>query len=353
MKVLEKISLSLLKKIEPELAHNIVIKILQLRIIGNYQQFTSPRIKTEIAGIQFSNPIGLAAGFDKNGSALNGLSKIGFGFLEIGAVTPIAQKGNPKPRLFRLDRDGAIINRLGFNNNGMMRVATKLKSRPSGLILGLNIGANKHSKNRVLDFANVLKHCGNFIDFATINVSSPNTKNLRRLQNSDTLSDIMKNIEIIRLNSLEKKLPIFLKISPDLSKDAVKEIADVALKNDIAAIIATNSTIERSNLKGEHSLQLGGLSGKPLFEKSTRILAHLYQALDRKIPLIGVGGITNGQDAYEKILAGASAIQIYTALVFKGFSLVNNIAKELDFLIQKDGYENISEAVGSRNSDWL
>jgi dihydroorotate dehydrogenase len=290
--------------------------------------------------------VGLAAGFDKNATALRPLSRAGFGFIEVGAATPRPQPGNPKPRLFRLTEDRAVINRFGFNNDGMTAIAARLENRPSDAIIGLNLGANKDSENRAGDFATVLATCAAHLDFATVNVSSPNTEKLRDLQGKEALAALLAGVMDTR-NTLDRQIPIFLKIAPDLSETEISDVADVALTAGIDGLIATNTTLDRDGLMSKHGPEKGGLSGRPLFEKSTRVLADLFRATEGRLPIIGVGGIASAEDAYIKIKAGASAVQLYSALTYEGLSLVPKIATGLDALLKRDGFKSVSDAVGS------
>lgn len=352
MKLREKLGLRALQKLEPETAHGLAIKALQLGLAPKITPPTSPRLRTRIGSLELPNPVGLAAGFDKNAQAVSGLLASGFGFIEVGAATPLPQPGNPKPRLFRLTEDSAAINRFGFNNDGMEQIAARLKNRPQKGIVGLNLGANKTSPDRAADFAKVLSCCGVYIDFATVNVSSPNTKKLRNLQGKAALSALLEGVNDAR-GALARPLPVFLKIAPDLSADELADVAEVAVAQNIAAVIATNTTLSRDGLHSPHRDEAGGLSGAPLFEKSTRVLAQLSQLMGPKVPLIGVGGICSGADAYAKICAGASAVQLYTGLVFGGVSLAAKIAKDLDKLLEKDGFDSLAQAVGSGREGWL
>lgn len=352
MKLIEKIGLAALHRIDPETGHGLAIKALQLGAAPLPGLVTSPRLRTKLAGLNMANPVGLAAGFDKNASALLPLSRAGFGFVEVGAATPRPQPGNPKPRLFRLTEDRAAINRFGFNNDGMEAIGARLAKRPRDMVLGLNLGANKDSDDRAGDFARVLAHCGAHLDFATVNVSSPNTEKLRDLQGAAALTGLLSGVIEAR-NALERPIPVFLKIAPDLSETEIDDIAEVALSTGIDAVIATNTTLDRTGLHGPHANEAGGLSGAPLFEKSTRVLAQLSQRLDGRLPLIGVGGISSAEDAYAKIRAGASAVQLYTALIYHGLSLGAEIARGLDRLLDRDGYSNVAEAVGTKREDWL
>ncbi|MEP0154612.1 quinone-dependent dihydroorotate dehydrogenase [Pseudophaeobacter sp.] len=352
MKLTEKLALKALHQVDPELAHGLSIKALTAGLTPAPGPVTSPRLTCEIAGIALPNPVGLAAGFDKNAEALAPLSQAGFGFIEVGAATPRPQPGNPKPRLFRLTEDRAAINRFGFNNEGMEVIASRLAKRPQQAVIGLNLGANKDSEDRAADFARVLAHCGAHLDFATVNVSSPNTEKLRDLQGKAALSALLHGVIETR-DSLERRVPVFLKIAPDLDRAGIEDIAAVAVETGIDGVIATNTTLSREGLQSGHRDQAGGLSGAPLFEKSTRVLAQLSELLDGRLPLIGVGGISDAQQAYAKICAGASAVQLYTAMVYGGLSLGAEIAQGLDRLLARDGFASVAAAVGSKRGDWL
>ncbi|GGC15953.1 dihydroorotate dehydrogenase (quinone) [Marivita lacus] len=346
MTMLERAGLRLLHRFDPETAHGLALRALQLGLSPTTGTVTSPRLRTTLAGLSLPNPVGLAAGFDKNAQALRPLSRAGFGFLEVGAATPRPQPGNPRPRLFRLTEDSAVINRFGFNNDGMTAIADRLKDRPRDAIIGLNLGANKDSDNRAGDFATVLATCAAYIDFATVNVSSPNTEKLRDLQGKEALSALLAGVMDTR-NALDRRVPIFLKIAPDLSETEIADVAEVALSSGIDGLIATNTTLDRDGLRSSHRGEAGGLSGRPLFEKSTRVLGQLYRATDGKLPIIGVGGVASAEDAYAKIKAGASAVQLYSALVYHGLGLVPEIARGLDALLEGDGHASVSHAVGT------
>lgn len=352
MSAIESLGLAVLHKFDPELAHSLSIKALKSGLAPLPGMVTSPRLATEVAGLKLPNPVGLAAGFDKNAEALKPLSRAGFGFIEVGAATPRPQPGNPKPRLFRLTDDQAAINRFGFNNEGMEAVGDRLSRRPQDAVIGLNLGANKDSADRAGDFARVLAHCGAHLDFATVNVSSPNTEKLRDLQGKAALSALLAGVIDTR-DGLERPIPVFLKIAPDLSDAELQDIAEVALESGIDGVIATNTTLSREGLTSPAQGEAGGLSGAPLFEKSTRVLARLSQLVEGEVPLIGVGGVGSAEQAYAKICAGASAVQIYTAMVYKGLSLAADIARGLDKLLERDGFANVAEAVGSKREDWL
>jgi len=350
---LERAGLALLRRTDPERAHALSLIALQIGLAPLPGPVTLPRLACRLAGMPLLNPVGLAAGYDKNATVIGPLSRAGFGFLEVGAATPQPQSGNPRPRLFRLTEDRAAINRFGFNNDGAEAIAARLALRQHTAVpVGLNLGANKTSDNRAADFARVLAVCGPHVDFATVNVSSPNTEKLRDLQGPAALSALLAGVMEARA-TLAVPIPVFLKIAPDLNPDDLAQIAQIALASGLAGIIATNTTLSREGLKSASRDQNGGLSGQPLFEKSTRVLAQLSHLTDGKLPLIGVGGIASAEDAYTKIRAGASVVQLYTAMVYQGLSLVPRIATGLDALLARDGFTNISEAIATNRSVWL
>lgn len=343
---------SFLYLLPPETAHNIVISLLHYNIIPGNKPFTNKMLKSEIAGLQFLNPVGLAAGFDKNASALNNLQKFNFGFIETGTVTPLPQAGNPKPRLFRLNNNQAIINRMGFNNVGKKTFLNNFlnTNKINNIPLGINIGKNKNTSSHIDDYIELLKYFHKIADYITINISSPNTPQLRNIQKEHILERFLKEIqeESILLNKQNtKKTPIFLKISPDLTQNELQDLCNLSLKYNISALIISNTTISRP----DNSLKLpsGGLSGKVLLDLSNQILKDAYILTKGAIPLIGVGGISNASDAYHKICLGASLIQIYTAFIFQGFKLVNQVNQGLVTLLAQDGFNNIQEAIGSKN----
>ncbi len=353
MTPIERAGLALLHRLDPETSHHLSLKALQWGLVPLPGPITTPRLATELAGMPLANPLGLAAGYDKNAVALGPLTRAGFGFIEVGAATPLPQPGNPKPRLFRLTEDRAAINRFGFNNDGAEAIAARLSARKPGVVpVGLNLGANKQSADRADDFARVLATCGPHIDFATVNVSSPNTERLRELQGPAALAALLSGVMEVR-GTLPRPIPIFLKIAPDLTDDELAAIAEVALAAGIAGIVATNTTLSRDGLNSPLRDEPGGLSGAPLFGRSTRVLALLSQLTGGRLPLIGVGGISSAEDAFQKIRAGASAVQIYTALVFGGLSLVREILSGLDAKLAEAGFTNVAEAVGSGRNDWL
>lgn len=353
MTLLERAGLVLLRHCDPERAHALSLIALQTGLAPLPGPVTSPRLATTLAGLPLVNPVGLAAGYDKNATAIGPLSRAGFGFIEVGAATPLPQPGNPRPRLFRLSEDLAAINRFGFNNDGAEAIGQRLAARAPGLVpVGLNLGANKTSDNRAADYARVLALCGPHVDFATVNVSSPNTEKLRDLQGPAALAALLAGVMEARAG-LPRPIPVFLKIAPDLSADDLAQIAEVAVASGLAGIIATNTTLSREGLKSANRDQQGGLSGAPLFEKSTRVLARLSQLTHGRLPLIGVGGVSSPEQAYEKIRAGASAVQLYTAMVYEGLSLIPRIARGLDTLLARDRFANVTEAIGTGRATWL
>ncbi len=353
MSLSERAGLALLHRLDPERAHGLSLLALQTGLAPLPGPVTSPRLATTLAGMTLVNPIGLAAGYDKNATALGPLSRAGFGFIEVGAATPLPQPGNPRPRLFRLTEDRAAINRFGFNNHGADAIAARLAARIRTTVpVGLNLGANKTSDNRAGDFAKVLRLCGPHVDFATVNVSSPNTEKLRDLQGPAALAALLAGVMEARA-ALATPIPVFLKIAPDLTDDDLAQIADTALASGLAGIIATNTTLARDGLKSRRKGEQGGLSGAPLFERSTRVLARLSQLTGGKLPLIGVGGISTATEAYAKIRAGASAVQLYTAMVYQGLSVAARIAHGLDELLARDGFDTVTKAVGTDRNIWL
>lgn len=352
MTVAERIALRAARALDPETAHGLALGALRLGLGPRCGAVTSPRLAVSLAGLDLPNPLGLAAGFDKNAVAVAPLLRAGFGFVEVGAATPLPQPGNPRPRLFRLAEDRAAINRFGFNNDGVAAIAERLAApRPPGVV-GLNLGANKASADRAADFAEVLAVAGGFVDFATVNVSSPNTEKLRDLQGADALAGLLGGVMAAN-RALARPIPVFLKIAPDLDDAALVDLATVALEAGVAGIIATNTTLARDGLRSAQAAQAGGLSGRPLFERSTRVLARLARLTEGRLPLIGVGGVASPAQAYAKIRAGASAVQLYTALVYGGLGIVPEIVAGLDALLARDGFAHVSEAVGTGLADAL
>jgi len=334
--------------LDPETAHDLAIKSLKFNYLPSkiFEVEDEQMLNIELLRKKFPNPIGLAAGFDKSAEVYNSLLKFGFGFVEVGTVTPLKQFGNPKPRIFRLENDSALINRLGFNNDGVEIIKNRIKSEKKKGILGINIGPNKDTKDQKNDFCLGLKNFLDIADYITVNISSPNTEGLRDFHNQEKLNDLL-----LTLNKIKKEnktdIPLLLKVSPDIRDNHISEIVDVAIKNDISAVILTNTTNgNRENLVSEIKKEEGGLSGEPLQQISTNMIKKFYKQLNGKIPIIGVGGINSGKSAYEKIMAGASLLQLYTGFVYKGPSVAKDIKKELIQILKAEGIKNIKDAVG-------
>ena len=334
--------------LDPETAHDLAIKSLKFNPFPSkmFEVEDEQILNIELLGKNFPNPIGLAAGFDKSAEAYNSLLKLGFGFVEVGTVTPLKQFGNPKPRIFRLEDDHALINRLGFNNDGTETIKARIKSDRKKGILGVNIGPNKETKDQKNDFCLGLKNFFDIADYITVNISSPNTEGLRDFHDQEKLIDLM-----VALNKIKKdngtNIPLLLKISPDINNSHIPEIADAAIKNNISAIILTNTTNgNRDNLTSGFKEEEGGLSGNPLHQISTNMIKKFYKELNSQIPIIGVGGVNSGKAAYEKIIAGASLLQLYTSFVYRGPSAAKDIKKELIQILKAEGIKNIKDAVG-------
>ncbi len=342
---------SLIFKLDPETAHSLAIKSLKFNFIPNIldDEKNNPLFKTKLFNKEIENPIGMAAGFDKNAEVYNSLFNLGFGFVEVGTVTPLEQFGNPKPRVFRLVEDEALINRLGFNNLGSKNIVDRIKrNNPTGL-LGINIGPNKDSEDRTNDYIKCLKIFNGVSDYITINISSPNTEDLRNFHDQKKLDDLLKLIEKEKRH-LDSKIPIAVKVSPDINDKEIMKISEVLLDNKIeAAIISNTSDTTRENLQNTQSHQKGGLSGKPIELKSSELIRKFYKVLKGRIKIIGVGGVDSGRSAYQKFLAGADYLQLYTGMVFRGPNIVGLIKKELKEILLKDGVKNFKEIVGKKD----
>ena len=332
----------LLFALDAETAHGLTIRALKT---GLLRAAAHPEaiLQTTIAGLDLPSPIGLAAGFDKNAEVPDAILQMGFGFAEVGTITPLPQSGNPKPRMFRLAEDGAVINRLGFNNQGLAAAVTRLKARRRIGTVGVNVGANKDSDDRIADYVVGVRAVRDVADYLTINISSPNTPGLRALQSKDTLTELVARC----LEARGDGPPLFVKVAPDLTDTDISDIAEVALASGIDGLIVSNTTITRpASLRGISRQEAGGLSGKPLFEPSTEVLRQIARATGGRLPLIGVGGIASGADAYAKLRAGASAVQVYTALAYAGPGLPARINAELAALLKRDGLTSVAAAVG-------
>ncbi len=335
-------------KLDPENAHDFAIKSLKFNPFPKkmFEVEGEEILKIELLGKIFPNPIGMAAGFDKSAEVYNSLLSLGFGFVEVGTVTPLKQFGNPKPRVFRLEDDEALINRLGFNNDGIEEIKARIKSNKKKGLLGINIGPNKDTNDQKNDFCLGLKNFFDLADYITVNISSPNTEGLRDFHDQKKLTDLLVSLNEIKKNK-KTTVPLLLKISPDIKNGYIPEIADAAIKHNISAIILTNTTNgNRSNLKSKFKDEEGGLSGKPLYQLSNNMIKNFYKELKNKIPIIGVGGVNSGKSAYDKIVAGASLLQLYTGFVYRGPSTAKEIKKELIEILKAEGMKNIEEAVG-------
>jgi len=339
---------NLIFKIDPEIAHNLAIKSLQFKFVPNFfdDNKNNPMFETKLFGKKLDNPIGLAAGFDKNAEVYNSIFKLGFGFVEVGTITPLKQYGNTKPRIFRLVEDKALINRLGFNNLGAENVSSRIRSnKPSGLI-GVNLGPNKDTQDRLNDYLIGLRLFHDIADYITINISSPNTENLREFHEKSKFDELMTLIfnEKEKLNS---DVPIVVKISPDIKEDQIEKISSILINHKVGAVIVSNTTeATRENLKDISRHQKGGLSGKPLELKSNLLIKKFYNFLNGKIDIIGVGGIDSGKSAYDKFLAGASFLQLYTGMVYQGPNIVSKIKKELKQILVDKKIKNFKEIIG-------
>ncbi|MDC0890791.1 quinone-dependent dihydroorotate dehydrogenase [Candidatus Pelagibacter sp.] len=340
----------LIFKVDPEKAHTLAIKSLKFNLIPNVfdEKKNDSIFQTKIFNKVLDNPIGMAAGFDKNAEVYNALFKLGFGFVEVGTITPLKQYGNPKPRVFRLVEDEALINRLGFNNHGAEIVKDRIKRNKKLGLLGINIGPNKDTSDRLNDYLIGLKTFHEEADYITINISSPNTENLRNFHEGGKLQDLLKSV-ITEKKNLNSNIPIAVKVSPDISEDQVNKITEILLENEINVVIVSNtSDATRDKLSNIQRHQKGGLSGKPIEEKSNILINKFYKLLKGKIKIIGVGGVDSGQAAYDKFIAGADFVQLYTGMVFKGPNIAGIIKKDLKELLIRDGVKNYTEIVGNK-----
>ncbi|MEW9854858.1 quinone-dependent dihydroorotate dehydrogenase [Novosphingobium sp. M1R2S20] len=334
----------LLFRIDPERAHGLALKALATR---PGKTAGSGALATRVAGLSFPNPVGMAAGFDKDAVALKGLLGLGFGSVEVGTLTPRPQAGNPRPRLFRLVEDRAVINRMGFNNGGVADALTRLaaRDRASGIV-GVNIGANKDSSDRVADYRSGMRAVAPLADYVTVNISSPNTPGLRALQDKGALDELLDAV-LTERDASGKRVPVFLKVAPDLEPADIDDIAEVTIARGIDGLIVSNTTIARPPLRSRHAGEAGGLSGAPLKDAALQRLRDFRSATGGALPLIGVGGIATAEDAWERIRAGASLIQLYSAMVYEGPGIARSICQGLERLMRRDGFTCVAEAVGS------
>ena len=341
------LTVPVIRCLEPERAHRLTVRALSMGLGPVQRAADDPVLATRVFGLDFPNPMGFAAGFDKNAEAWRAALRMGFGLVEVGSVTPQPQAGNPRPRMFRLAADEAVINRMGFNNDGIEAVARNLVGPRRGIV-GVNIGKNRETADPVADYVAGARRMGPLADYMVVNVSSPNTPGLRALQDKAQLAAIIDAVSMALKEACPGGAPpLLVKIAPDLAPRDCEDIAQVATSGPVAGLIVGNTTIDRpESLKSPNRGESGGLSGKPLFEPSTRLLSHMYRLTAGKLPLIGVGGIASGRDAYEKIRAGASLFQLYTAFVYQGPILINRIKGELTKLLRADGFDKVESAVG-------
>ena len=345
-----RLAAALLRLLPPEAAHRATIRALAAGLVPTLGPHADPALAIRLWGRDFPNPVGLAAGFDKDAEAFAACLRLGFGFVEIGSVTPRPQPGNPRPRLFRLTEDGAIVNRMGFNSRGLGFAAARLarRDRAAGIV-GANLGKNKDSPDAAADYAAGVRALAPLADYLVINVSSPNTPGLRALQGREALSGLVAAVVAARAEAVPAAPPpLLLKIAPDLTAADRQDIAAVALDSGIDGLIVSNTTIARpAGLASRHAREAGGLSGRPLFGPATEVLADMYRLTGGRLPLVGVGGVAGGADAYAKVRAGASLVQLYTAMVYQGPGLIRRIQRELAALLRADGFESLADAVGA------
>ena len=358
--IAERIGLKALSKLDPESAHNATLLALKTGLAPRCRPLSSDRLKTSIGPLTFPNPVGVAAGFDKNAEVLNPVFGLGFGFAEIGSVTPKPQPGNPKPRVFRLSDHQAVINRYGFNSQGHERVHRRILAAKAAHgemgIIGINVGANKDSSDRVADYIAGLRTFADCASYFTANISSPNTPGLRDLQTRENLETLVAALaqESARITETTgRTIPVFVKIAPELAEADLADVCEIVASSDLAGLIVSNTTLARTGIRGSrHADEAGGLSGKPLFERATIMLARARKLVGPDMPIIGVGGITDAESAWQKISAGANLVQVYTGLVYKGPALLREILAGLETRLDRHGFNRIEEAVGIDNSGW-
>tara|TARA_B100000953_G_scaffold94522_1_gene77252 strand:- start:756 stop:1796 length:1041 start_codon:yes stop_codon:yes gene_type:complete len=339
----------LIFKFSPEIAHSLAIKALKFNYIPNNKIKESSLLETELFGKKIISPVGVAAGFDKNAEVYNPLFNLGFGFVEVGTITPKAQYGNPKPRVFRLEEDEALINRLGFNNSGVNEISLRVKQNSPNGVLGINVGPNKDTENIVEDYLNCFRKFYNLGDYITINISSPNTENLRDFHNQNELGNLLEAIQNEK-KKLNTNIPIAVKISPDIENSKIELISDILIKYSVNIVIISNTTDRnREHLKNINKLEKGGLSGKPIEKRSNELINLFYKIIGKKIKIIGVGGIDSGMGVFKKITNGASLVQLYTGMVYNGPNIAVKISNELIDVLKSEGIKNISEVIGVKN----
>ncbi len=338
----------LIFSLDPEAAHDLAIKSLKLNVVPEalFKVDDEEILEICLFNKKIRNPIGMAAGFDKSAEVYNSLYKLGFGFVEVGTVTPKQQLGNPKPRIFRLEKDNALINRLGFNNHGLETISNRISNNLPNSILGINIGPNKDTKNKLNDFILCLTKLHHQADYLTINISSPNTEGLRDFHQKKSLSELLEKLNNLKRDNKIKK-PLFIKISPDINEKDISEINELILKYKVEGIIISNTTDgNREKLTDVKKNEKGGLSGFPIKNLSTSLIKKFYKDVKGKVHIIGVGGVDSGESAFEKISAGANAVQLYTGMIYKGPGIVREIKKDLIKILKKEKIKNINEAIG-------
>lgn len=345
---LQDLATGLLRRLDPETAHGLALDGLAWGLGPKDLGPDDPVLATEVAGLRLANPVGLAAGFDKDARVPDALIACGFGWIELGGVTPLPQPGNPRPRVFRLSEDRAVINRMGFNNRGLEAFAGNLARRRRPGIVGVNLGANKEATDRTEDYVTGLTRLWGLADYFAVNVSSPNTPGLRNLQSQAALEELLGRLEAARTSLSGPRAPVFLKVAPDIEETEAERMVEACLRFGIDGVIVSNTTLARpDSLASRFAGETGGLSGAPLMAPSTRVLGWFHQASGGRLPLVGVGGIASGADAYAKIRAGASAVQLYSALVFEGPGLVSRLKRDLAARLKADGFTSIAAAVGA------
>ncbi|MGE5504237.1 MAG: quinone-dependent dihydroorotate dehydrogenase [Actinomycetota bacterium] len=340
----------LVRLLDPETAHGLTVRLLKTGLVPGQARVDHPALAVRLWGLDFPNPVGLAAGFDKNAEVPDAMLGLGFGFVEIGSVTPRPQPGNPKPRMFRLTEDRAVINRMGFNNEGLDAVAARLAARPRAGIVGANLGKNKDTEDAAADYEKGAARLAPLADYIVINVSSPNTPGLRALQGRDQLEGLVGRTRAALDGAVAsgRRPPLLLKIAPDLAWEDLADIAAVAMAGALDGLIVSNTTIARpESLRSGHKSETGGLSGAPLFDASTAVLRRMYELTEARLPIVGVGGVASASEAYAKIRAGASLVQLYSALVYEGPGLVARINRGLVELMARDGFTSVAQAVGA------
>ena len=336
-------------KFSPEVAHSLAIKALKLNQMPAIDKTTRVTIQTKFLNKTLNSPLGVAAGFDKNAEVYNPLYKLGFGFVEVGTITPKPQIGNPKPRVFRLEEDEALINRLGFNNIGLEESKKNIENNSPNGLRGINIGPNKDTENRVEDYLICFRKFHNLADYITINISSPNTENLRNFHKNEELDNLLKCINEEKKN-LNSNVPIAVKVSPDIDENSIDEISELFLKYNVHIVIVSNTTDRnRENISNINKLEKGGLSGKPLENISNELINKFFKLVGKKILIIGVGGVDSAEGVFNKLASGATLVQLYTGMVYKGPTIASKINKDLDEIVKREGFKNISEAIGTKN----